>query len=124
MLLILEFQFELNQNAYVYVLLYDSGGKLYPAPEIDFPLQYKEDSGFLILPDEKRGYMLDKNKGMETVFVLASKKPISNFEEKLKSLEELSTNEVLKKLKNKNTLLETLTFKHHGKNRTRHQSVC
>jgi hypothetical protein len=107
-----QIKFGLNQDAYVYILLHDSTGKLYPAPEVEFPLQYKEDLEMLILPDKERGYILDKNIGTETVFVLASKKPISNVEQTIISLQNLSKEKVLEILKTKVNVVKVLSFKH------------
>jgi hypothetical protein len=107
-----QIKFGLNQDAYVYILLHDSTGKLYPAPEVECPLQYKEDLEMLILPDKERGYILDKNIGTETVFVLASKKPISNVEQTIISLQNLSKEKVLEILKTKVNVVKVLSFKH------------
>ena len=107
-----QIKFGLDQDAYVYVLIYDSVGKLYPAPEVEIPLKVKGKEKHTILPDEKRGYKLGDNIGEETVIILASDKPIRNFQETLNSFQGLPLEQVLKALKTKATVVKTLSFKH------------
>ncbi len=71
---------ETSRYAYVYILLYDSQGKasqLFPDPKIEQP-------GFvpglrqIVIPDDDSWFWLDENTGTETVYVLASEKPMAD----------------------------------------------
>ncbi|MCZ6548575.1 MAG: CHAT domain-containing protein [Deltaproteobacteria bacterium] len=64
----------------IYVLLYDSQGRasqLFPNPEIDRP-GFIEAGTRVVVPDKDLWFWLDENAGTETIYVLASEKPMSD----------------------------------------------
>ncbi len=69
-----------DRPSYLYILLYDSQGKasqLFPHPKIDQP-GYVEASKRVVVPDKNLWFWLDENTGTETIYVLASEKPMSD----------------------------------------------
>jgi len=107
--------FELDQDAYAYVLYYDSTGnlhQLYPDPDIEIPQKVKGNTAYTIPEGENKWFQLDNHSGTETVFVLASSKLISNLKEMFGAVQGKSAEEVLEVFKSKATVLKTLSFKH------------
>ena len=107
--------FELDQDAYAYVLFYDSRGtlhQLYPDPAIEIPQKVKANTEYTIPAGENNWFQLDDHMGTETVFVLASHKPISDLEETFNSMQGLSKEEALEVFKSKAKELKVLSFKH------------
>jgi hypothetical protein len=84
---------ETNRPAYVYILLYDSQGKasqLFPDPRINH--SGLTDAGAkLAVPDANMWFWLDEDLGTETIFVLASEKPMTDIRALLAKIEK--TNE-------------------------------
>jgi CHAT domain-containing protein len=71
---------EANRPAYVYILIYDSQGRatqLFPDPKIDRP-EFFEAGGKAVIPRRDLWYWLDDETGTETVYVLASEKPMTD----------------------------------------------
>ena len=71
---------EASRPAYIYILIYDSEGKasqLFPNPKI-------EESGFaqadqsLVVPGADSWFWVDDSTGTETIYVLASEKPMTD----------------------------------------------
>jgi len=107
--------FETDQDAYAYVLYYDSTGnlhQLYPDPDTEIPQKVKGNTAYTIPEGENKWFQLDNRSGMETVFVLASNKPISNLKETLGVVSGKSAEEVLEVFKSKATVLKALSFNH------------
>ena len=107
--------FELDQDAYAYVLYYDSSGnlhQLYPDPDTETPQKVKGKMTYTIPSGENDWFQLDDRSGTETVFVLASNKPISDFKEMLGAAQGKSAEEVLDAFKRRTTVLKTLSFNH------------
>ena len=107
--------FELDKNAYAYILYYDSKGtleQLYPDPRVMKPLKVMGKTTYVIPPGEDSWFQLDEQTGTETVFMVASEKPLSNFKEVLVSLQESSREKVLKTLKSQASVVKVLNFKH------------
>ncbi len=71
---------ESNRPAYVYVLIYDSEGRatqLFPDPKIDRP-EFIEAGGRAVIPRRDLWFWLDDETGTETIYVLASEKPMAD----------------------------------------------
>jgi len=71
---------ETNRPAYVYVLLYDSQGKasqLFPDPKIAQP-GFVKASKRIAVPASDLWFWLDERPGLETLYVLASEKPLAD----------------------------------------------
>lgn len=107
--------FEIDHDAYAYVLLHDSMGKLhqlYPDPALDDPQKAKGKLKYTIPEGENNWYKLNDHVGTETVFVLASRKPIADLKENLNSIQSFSKEDLLKLFKTKANVLKVLSFKH------------
>jgi len=107
--------FELGQDAYAYVLYYDSRGKLhqlYPDPAVEIPQKVKGNTKYTIPAGENNWFKLDNHLGRETVFVLASHQPISGLKETFNSIQGLSREEALEVFKSKAHVLKVLSFQH------------
>ncbi len=107
--------FELDKNAYAYILYYDSKGtleQLYPAPRVMKPLKVMANTTYVIPPGEDSWFQLDEQTGTETVFMVASEEPLSNLKEVLVSLQGSNREEVLKTLKSQAPVVKVLNFKH------------
>ena len=107
--------FEIDHDAYAYVLFHDSMGKLhqlYPDPAIENPQKAKGKVKYTIPEGENNWYKLNDHIGTETVFVLASKKPISDLKEDLNSIQSLHKEDLLELFKTKANVLKVLSFEH------------
>ena len=107
--------FEIDHDAYAYVLFHDSMGKLhqlYPDPAIEDPQKSKGKVKYTIPQGENNWYKLNDHTGTETVFVLASKRPIADLKGDLKSIQSLNKEDLLKLFKTKTNTLKVLSFKH------------
>ena len=107
--------FELDKNAYAYILYYDSKGtleQLYPDPKVLKPLKVMGKTTYVIPPGEDSWFQLDEQTGTETVFMVASEEPLSNLKAVLLSLQGSSREEVLKTLKSQAPVVKVLNFKH------------
>jgi|GEM_PF-3929498 len=93
------------KDAYIYVLLHDSSGETVKL----FGHEVKAGQS-LALPDESSGFRLDDNRGTETVFVLASEKPIEDFDKKLEQLKKAGISEL--KTIFPDVSVESFEFKH------------
>ena len=106
--------FELDQDAYAYVLYHDSTDKLhqlYPDPAQATPRKVKGKEKYSI-PEGGNWFKLDDNTGTETVFVLASEKPISGLKESFDSIQGSSREEILEAFKDKAPVVKVISFKH------------
>jgi hypothetical protein len=95
----------IEKDAYIYVLLHDSSGETVKL----FGDEVKAGQ-VLSLPDENSGFRLDDNRGTETVFVLASEKPIDDFDKKLEQLKKAGIAEL--KTIFPDVSIESFEFKH------------
>jgi hypothetical protein len=108
-------RFELDKNAYAYILYYDSKGtleQLYPDPKVIKPLKVMGNTTYVIPPGDDSWFQLDEQTGTETVFMVAAEEPLSNLKEVLVSLQGSSREEVLKTLKRKAPVVKVLNFQH------------
>ena len=107
--------FKLDQDAYAYVVSYDSVGnlhQLYPDPATKAPQKIKANTKYTIPAGENNWFQLDSHKGTETVFVLASREPIRDFNETIDTFQGKSAEEVLEVFKSKVKEVKALSFKH------------
>ena len=107
--------FELDHDAYAYVLHYDSTRKLhqlYPDPATKTHKKVKGKSAHTIPEREDDWFQLDDKRGTETFFILASNKPLTGFEETFASIKGLSREEVVKVFQSKAAIVKVLSFKH------------
>ena len=85
----LQVHLETNRPAYVYILLYDSQGKasqIFPDPKID-QRGSVEGERKIVVPSKDLWFWLDENPGTETIYVLASEKPMSDIRSLLAKME-------------------------------------
>ena len=75
------FQTKIDKDAYVYVVFQDSSGSI-ESLEKDFIAGGKD----FFLPDGNKWYHLDKNTGMEKLYLLASKNKIDDFAKRINDL--------------------------------------
>jgi S1-C subfamily serine protease len=109
-----QIRFKTNRDAYAYVVLYSHRGEaqlLFPHPEIRMSNKIEGDKSYT-LPSKDLWFTLDENIGMETVFVLASKRPISHIETVIDSLKNKNINEVKKILAKKAAAVKAISFRH------------
>lgn len=81
--------FETTSPAFIYILLYDSQGKasqLFPDPKIDQP-NFVEGGRSIVIPERNSWFWLDESAGTETVYVIASKKAMSDIRGLLAKME-------------------------------------
>ena len=107
--------FELDQDAYAYVLYHDSSNKLhqlYPDPAITIPQKTKGNTKHTIPEGENNWFQLDNRSGTETVFVIASREPIRDFNETIDTFQGESAKEAFELFENKATVFQVLSFKH------------
>ena len=81
--------FETTSPAFIYILLYDSQGKasqLFPDPKIDEP-NFVEGGKKIVIPGDNFWFWLDESPGTETVYVIASKKSMSDIKGLLAKME-------------------------------------
>lgn len=107
--------FQLEQDAYTYVIYHDSTGnlhQLYPDPALAAPQKIKANTKYTIPKEEENWFKLDDNTGTETVFVLASKKPINGLQETFDIVQGSSKEEILEVFKDRAAVVKVLSFKH------------
>jgi hypothetical protein len=107
--------FELDKNAYVYVVHHDSTGtlhQLYPDPAIANPPKVKGKTSYTIPEGKDNWFQLDDHSGKETIFLLASNRPIPDFNSTIDKVSGLSREEVAKNLEREGRILKVLNFEH------------
>jgi hypothetical protein len=80
---------ETSRPAYVYILMYDSQGKasqIFPDPKINQP-GFVEGGNKLVVPAKDLWFWLDESTGTETIYVLASEKPMTDIQGLLAKME-------------------------------------
>jgi hypothetical protein len=80
---------EANRPSYVYILIYDSQGKaeqLFPDAKIDQP-GFIEAGRQIVIPRRDLWFWLDEHTGTETIYVLASEKPLSDVQRLLTKMQ-------------------------------------
>jgi hypothetical protein len=83
--------FQLQEEAYVYLLSLNSQGnlsKLYPNKDMELPVKF-ESKKLYSFPTEDEWLKLDKNIGQEKIYLLASPDPIDGFDLKFDQLKKL-----------------------------------
>lgn len=107
--------FELDKNAYVYVVHHDSKGtlhQLYPDPAVENPEKVEGKTSYTIPEGKDNWFQLDDHKGKETIFLLASNRPIPDFNSTIDKVTGLSREEVAQNLESKGRILKVLNFEH------------
>ena len=108
-------QFELDRDAYTYVVLQDPEGRLnqlYPDPAAAVPQKLKANTRYIVPAGEDQWFTLDTNVGTEAVFLVASYRPLDNVREMLKTMQGRSKEEVLKTFTNNADVVKVLHFNH------------
>jgi CHAT domain-containing protein len=80
---------ETNKRAHVYLLLFDSRGRakeLFPDPKIE-QAGFVEGGQRIAIPEQDLWFWLDENTGTETLYTVASEKPLPNVRELLHKME-------------------------------------
>ncbi len=107
--------FELSRDAFAYVFYYDSGGELhqlYPDPAAVM-LNKVEGGKTHNVPDTRDAcFMLDDQKGNETVFMVASAQPIGNISELYQAAHGLNRDEGLQLFREAAPVFKVLNFIH------------
>ena len=106
--------FELSRDAFAYVFYYDSSGELhqlYPDPAIVTPKKVKRGKTHS-LPEEDAWFQLDDHSGTETVFMVASAKPISNLGELYQAAQGLNRDEAIRTFRDAAPVFKILNFIH------------
>jgi hypothetical protein len=107
--------FKLDKDAYVYVVHHDSAGalhQLYPDPALAAPQKAKGKTSYTIPEGKDKWFQLDDHTGKETIFLLASNKPIKDFNATIYDIRDLSREEVARTLESKARVLKILNFDH------------
>jgi hypothetical protein len=107
--------FKLDKDAYVYVLHHDSKGalhQLYPDPAMRDLQKAKGKTTHTIPEGKDNWFQLDDHSGKETIFLLASNKPIRDLNATIIEIGGLGREEVAKKLEGKARVLQVLNFEH------------
>ncbi|MBI4848906.1 MAG: CHAT domain-containing protein [Nitrospirae bacterium] len=84
-----QLHFNVNKEAYVYILIYDSNSEasqLFPDPKIQLSNKIVSGKDYSV-PSEGQWFWLDENVGTETIYVLASERPLDNIQKMLKEME-------------------------------------
>jgi hypothetical protein len=107
--------FELSRDAFAYVFYYDSGGllhQLYPDPAAVMPKKVEGGKTYNV-PDTKDDcFILDDQKGTETIFMVASAKPIGNISELYQAAKGLNRDASLKLFREAAPVFKVLNFIH------------
>lgn len=80
---------EVSRPTYVYILIYDSqgrAGQLFPDAKIDHP-EFIETGRKVVIPRRDLWFWLDEHTGTETIYVLASEKPMPDIQGLLAKME-------------------------------------
>lgn len=89
-------KFELQEEAYVYLLSLDSLGnltRLLPGKDIELPTKIKPHETHII-PKEDEWLRLDDNTGQETLYLLASAEPIDDIDQRIDQLKKSGTDKI------------------------------
>lgn len=81
-------KFELQEEAYVYLLALDSLGniaRIFPKKDTATPVKIQPHETYVI-PKDDEWLRLDENTGQETLYLLASTQPIKNIDQKINQL--------------------------------------
>lgn len=86
--------FETSRRAYVYVLLLDSRGQASVVfPNTDIAVAHRVPGGTSVeVPPGKQWFFLDDKRGQETLYVVASLRPLTKVKRLLKTLEHIAAN--------------------------------
>jgi len=82
-------QAKIDQDAFVYVIFYDSVGKISSLRK-----GYINAGKEIFIPDINNWYQLDKNAGAETIYLLASRSEIKRFDSKVEDLKKTGVDSI------------------------------
>ncbi|ODS31608.1 MAG: protease [Candidatus Scalindua rubra] len=109
-------QFEINKDAYAYIIIHDSLNKanlLFPDPKIKLYNNVKANTSHTV-PISDYWFWLDENVGIETVYVLASESPLDNIKALLLEMEDVDEpkKKVMEFVKGKASVVRAISFRH------------
>jgi hypothetical protein len=99
--------FKPDKDAYICILLYDTSKEI---TELFSDKVYSEKTILISTTKQGARLQLDDVPGMETIYVLASKTPIENFDQKLNELRKTGVSEIDRVFPN--TSIQTFRFRH------------
>jgi len=105
-------RFELDEEAYVYVLSMDSLGnitKLFPPKDAESHIKLKPYETHVI-PKEKEWFRLDDNTGKEALYLLSSSGAIENIDRKIGQLKTVGINKIAEVFSN--VKIQSFSFRH------------
>ena len=105
-------RFELDEEAYVYVLALDSLGnitKVFPPKGAEPHIRLKPHETHVI-PKEKRWFRLDDNTGKEALYLLSSSGAIENIDRKIDQLKTVGINKIAEVFSN--VKIQSFSFRH------------
>jgi len=88
--------FELQEDAYVYLISFDSQGnlsKLFPVKDAELPIKVKANTTYSF-PENDGWLLLDNNTGHETFFLIASSEPTGNIDQKIYQMKQLGVDKI------------------------------
>ncbi len=92
-------KFELQEEAYIYILSLDSRGnisKIFPAKDAESPVKFKSHKPYTF-PDNNNVWLkLDTHTGKETIYLLVSSTPIGNINQKIDQLGKTGIDKITK----------------------------
>jgi S1-C subfamily serine protease len=109
-------QFEINKDAYVYIIIHDSlnnANLLFPDPKIKLSNNVKANSSYIV-PTSERWFWLDENVGLETVYVLASESSLDNIKALLLAIEDVDEpkQKIMEFVNGKSSVVRAVSFRH------------
>jgi hypothetical protein len=105
-------RFELQKDAYVYLLALDSGGNitiLFPGANAEKPPKISANRNYMF-PEKDQWLMLDKNTGQERFYLIVSPEPIGDIEKRIARLKEVGIDRVVEVFPE--AKVQPLSFKH------------
>ena len=105
-------KFELQEEAYVYLLSLDSLGnltRLFPEKDTGFHVKVKLDQTYIV-PEKDGWFRLDHNTGQEAFYLLASSEAIGNIDQRIDQLKKLGIDKITKILPG--VKIQSFSFRH------------
>lgn len=105
-------KFELQEEAYVYLVSLDSLGnltKIFPEKDTRFPIKVKPHKTYIV-PKGNGWFRLDHNTGQETFYLLASPETIGNIDQRIDQLKKSGIDKITKILPG--VKIQSFTFRH------------
>lgn len=105
-------KFELQEEAYVYLLALDSLGnltKLFPGKDTGFPIKVKAHKTYIV-PEEDGWFRLDDNTGQEMLYLLASPEALGDIDRSIDQLKKSGIDKITKILPG--VKIQSFSFSH------------